>query len=95
MTTQKGPKKIWVPKLKPTSSTSLSQNNGEAVQMVPGQQMLKTHDWRPIFAQKFAMGEKGNTFVDNVQSNMVGIGNVGKNYSNLITDNSISRRVKT
>ena len=81
---QKRPKKIWVPKVKNVPVASLPLNNVEKSQVVLKRRMLKGHDWRLKFVQKFTFEEKRTN--DNVRSQIIGIGNMGKNDSYLIID---------
>ena len=55
--------------------------------MIYGQWILQTYDWKQVLVQKPQPKDGGVVkFADGIKSKIVGIGNVSKNDSNLITD---------
>ena len=45
-TNPKGPIKQWVPKSELVNAADMSKSKAKAKVMVPGQRLLKAHDWR-------------------------------------------------
>jgi len=47
-TNPKGPIKQWVPKSEIVNAAYMSKSKAKAKVMVPGQRLLKAHDWREV-----------------------------------------------
>ena len=55
--------------------------------MVSGQWILQTYDWKQILFRNLRPKDGGVVkFTNDIKPRIVGIGNVGKNDSNLMTD---------